>query len=170
MTCTAVCKNINIAETVICQYCVIFLIVNVFLILNLDTSQAARQGLAVLMATAEIMLKHETSTTYQSHIYDQLSLNFDRVITSRVLATLPSLVKIVSAVAPPRGGEIYGLRAFYFYYFCFYIPWHTATREPTREPILTHNSSKDADWLKEVPFKQVFFVFRYFHFLGVIFP
>jgi len=27
----------------------------------------------------------------------------------------------------------------------------------TRESILTHNSSEDTDWLKEVPFKQVFF-------------
>jgi len=56
---------------------------------------------------------------------NQLIWNFDRVITSRVSATLPSLVKIVSAVVPPRGGEIYESRAFYFhYYFCCYIPWH----------------------------------------------
>jgi len=32
--------------------------------------QVARQGLAVLMATAVVVLKHETSTTYQSHIYE----------------------------------------------------------------------------------------------------
>jgi len=36
------------------------------------------------------------------------------VITSRVSATLPSSVKIVSAVAPPRGGAIYESRAFYY--------------------------------------------------------
>jgi len=44
---------------------------------------------------------------------NQLIWNLDRVITSRVSATLPSLVKIVSAAAPPRGGEIYGSRAFF---------------------------------------------------------
>jgi len=32
-------------------------------------SQAARQGLAVLMATAVVVLKHETSTIYQSHLH-----------------------------------------------------------------------------------------------------
>jgi len=31
-------------------------------------SQAARQDLAVLMATAVVVQKHETSTTYQSHM------------------------------------------------------------------------------------------------------
>jgi len=36
------------------------------------------------------------------------------------------------------------------------------------KPILTHNSSKDAGWLKEVPFKQVFF--DIFTFWGVISP
>jgi len=39
-------------------------------------SQAARQGLAVLMATAVVVLKHETSTTYQSHIYESIDLKF----------------------------------------------------------------------------------------------
>jgi len=43
---------------------------------------------------------------------NQLIWNLDGVITSRVSATLPSLVKIVLAVAPPRGGEINGSRAF----------------------------------------------------------
>jgi len=33
---------------------------------------------------------------------NQLILDLDSVITSRISATLPSLVKIVSAVAPPR--------------------------------------------------------------------
>jgi len=98
-------------------------------------SQAARQGLAVLMATAEVVLKHATSTTYQSHIYESIDLNLDRVITSRVSATLPSLVKIVSAVAPPHGGEIYGSRAFFIIIFVFiFFDTHTAY---TREPILT---------------------------------
>jgi len=43
---------------------------------NAGTSpaQAARQGLAVLTVTAEVVLKHETSTTYQSHIYETIDL------------------------------------------------------------------------------------------------
>jgi len=41
-----------------------------------NLSQAARQGLAVLMATAVVVLKHETSTTYQSHIYESIDLKF----------------------------------------------------------------------------------------------
>jgi len=99
----------------------------------------------------------------------------DRVITSRVSATLPSLVKIVPAVSPPRVCEMYGSRA--FYHILFFIFLYSLTRiglQPTAyslQPIpviLTHNSSKDANWLKEVPFKQVFF--RYCHFPGVIFP
>jgi len=41
----------------------------------LPLSQAAQQGLAVLMATAKVLLKHETSTTYQSHIYESIDLH-----------------------------------------------------------------------------------------------
>ena len=37
----------------------------------------------------------------------------------------------------------------------------------TREPIFTHDSSKDVVWRKEVPFKQMFFEILT---LGVIFP
>jgi hypothetical protein len=44
------------------------------------------------------------------------------LMTSRVLPMLPSLVKIVSAVVPPRGGEIYGSCAFYFFSYTFSIP------------------------------------------------
>jgi len=37
-----------------------------------------------------------------------------------------------------------------------FLDTHTAY---IREPIITHNSSTDADWLKEVSFKQVFSIF-----------
>jgi len=39
-------------------------------------SQAAWQGLVMLMATAVVVLKHETSTTYQSHIYESIDMKF----------------------------------------------------------------------------------------------
>jgi len=45
-------------------------------ICELLKSQAARQGLAVLMASAVVVLKHETSTTYQIHIYESIDLKF----------------------------------------------------------------------------------------------
>jgi len=39
-------------------------------------SQAARQGLAVLMASASLVLKHETSTLRQSHNFISIDLKF----------------------------------------------------------------------------------------------
>jgi len=38
--------------------------------------QAARQGLAVLMASAEVVLKHETSTLLQSHNFISINSKF----------------------------------------------------------------------------------------------
>jgi len=87
-------------------------------------SQAARRGVAVFMASAVVVLKHETSTLRPSHNFISIGLKFG------VSATLPSLVNIVSAVAPSRGGEIYGSRAFYYFCFCFYISWHAYSLYP----------------------------------------
>jgi len=39
-------------------------------------SQAARQGLAVLMASAVVVLKHETSTLRQRHNFISIDLTF----------------------------------------------------------------------------------------------
>jgi len=39
-------------------------------------SQAARQGLAVLMASASVVLKHETSTLRQRHTFISIDLKF----------------------------------------------------------------------------------------------
>jgi len=45
--------------------------------MNLDVqSQAARQGLAVLMASAVVVLKHETSTLRQRHNFIPIDLKF----------------------------------------------------------------------------------------------
>jgi len=44
--------------------------------LTLVKSQAARQGLAVLMASAVVVLKHETSTLRQRHNFISLDFKF----------------------------------------------------------------------------------------------
>ena len=77
-----------------------------------------------------------------------------RVITSRGSTTLQNLVGIVWAVAPPRSGEISGSRAFYYFFVLSFLATRTAH---TREPISTHDSSKDAIWRKKVPSEQVLF-------------
>jgi len=41
-------------------------------------SQAARQGLAELMASALVVLKHETSTLRQRHNFISIDLKFGR--------------------------------------------------------------------------------------------
>jgi len=62
----------------------------------------------------------------------------------RRLPALPKLVWIRWAVETPRGVNIYG-------YCDFFLFFNKATAH-TREPILAHNSSKDAVWRKEDPF------------------
>ena len=109
-------------------------------------------GLAMLMAMINVVQKWKTSTTYQSHTYESFGLQFARFITSRS-SNLPSLVRIVLAVAPARGGEIFGSRVFNYYFFVF-LDTRTAY---IFEPISTHSSSKDADWLKEVRSEQTCF-------------
>ena len=79
-----------------------------------------------------------------------------RLIMSCRSTTLLHLVEIVSAVAPPRGGKISGSRAFH-YYFLFVFSFLATRTAQTREPIFTHNSSKDAVRRKEVSSKQVLF-------------
>jgi len=43
---------------------------------GITVSQAARQGLAVLMASAVVVLKHETSTLRQWHNYISIDFKF----------------------------------------------------------------------------------------------
>jgi len=81
-------------------------------------------------------------------------LNLARVTTSRVSTTMPSLVKIVSAVAWWWNIRVACLLLLNFVFVFIFLDTHTAY---TREPIWTRNSSKDADVLEKVPFKQVFF-------------
>jgi len=53
------------------------------------TSQSARQGLAVLMASASVVLKHETSTLRQRHNFISIDLKFGVSDCVRVV-TIPA--------------------------------------------------------------------------------
>jgi len=112
-------------------------------------SQAARQGLAVLLATALAVLKHETSTLRQRHNLYQLISNWAWVITLGRSPTLTKLVRVRWAVKKPRGVNIYGYCDFVF---CFVFIFFNKATAHTREPIFAHNSSKDAVWCEENPF------------------
>jgi len=91
------------------------------------------------MAIAEVVLKHETSTTYQSHIYESIDLKFG---LGDYVTRFSSPAKFGEDRFTPRGGKIYGLRAFYFIFVFIFLDTPTAY---TRKPILAHNGSKDAD-------------------------
>jgi len=93
-------------------------------------SQAARQGLAVLMASAVVVLKHENSTPRQSHNFISIALTF-------------GVYDNVREVTSPTE---FGLDLMFGSIFINRATAHT------REPIFAHNSSKDALWCKEDPF------------------
>jgi len=77
------------------------------LLLCYCSSQAARQGLAVLMASAVAVQKHETSTFAKVTILYQLISYLAWVIKLGRSPALPNLVRIWWAVETPRGGNIY---------------------------------------------------------------
>jgi len=72
-------------------------------------SQAARQGLALLMASAVVVLKHETSTLRQSHKFISIDLTFG---VGDYVGEVTSPDKFGSdprwAIKTPSGGNIYG--------------------------------------------------------------
>jgi len=71
-----------------------------------DVIQATRQGLAVLMATAVVVLKHETSITYQSHIYESIDSKFGQ--GNKVTRFSNSAKFGEDRFVSPHSGEIYG--------------------------------------------------------------
>jgi len=118
------------------------------LLLTVLLSQAARRGLAVLMASAVVVLKHETSTLRQRHKFISIDFKFGVGDYVREVTNPDKLVRIRWAVETPRGGNIYGYCDFFFLFFIFF----NRTTAHTREPIFALNSSKDAVWCKEEPF------------------
>jgi len=75
-------RTIDLKSTVYCVYMFVCLFVAHQHYLRRHTwnsvrwSQAARQGLAVLMASALVVLKHETSTLRQRHNFTSIDLQF----------------------------------------------------------------------------------------------
>ena len=55
------------------------IIIIIIIIITIIIFYYHRQGLAVLMATVNVVLKWKTSTTYQSHIYESFDLKFGKV-------------------------------------------------------------------------------------------
>jgi len=110
-------------------------------------SQAARQGLAVLMASASVVLKHETSPLRQIHNFISIDLTFG---VGNYVKEDTSPAKFGSdpmSVRDTTWGNIYGSCDFFIYFFIL----NRATAH-TNEPIFAHNSSKDAVWYKKNPF------------------
>jgi len=97
----------------------------------------------VLMASAVVVLKHETSTLRQRHNFNSIDLTF----VSDNVREVTNPDKVGSGPMSGREatwGNIYG-------YCDFIILFNRATAH-TREPIFAHNSSKDAVRCKEDPF------------------
>ena len=104
-----------------------------------------------------IVLKWKIQTTYQSHIYESIDLNFgklDYITPSTNLAKFCN--DRISGGAPTWWWNMRVTRLFLLLLLSLFFLFLDTCTACTREPIFTHNSSKDADWLKEVPSKQVF--------------
>jgi len=84
----------------------------------INISQAALQGLAVLIASAVVVIKHETTPTFTKvTILYQFIWHLAWVILFGRLPALPNLVRIRWAVETPRGGNIYGSSDFFSFYY-----------------------------------------------------
>jgi len=101
----------------------------------------------VLMASAVVVLKHETSTLRQSHNFISINLKFG---VGDYVREVTSPAKFGSDPMSGRDatwGATYTGTVTFLFFFVF-IFFNTATAH-TREPIFAHNSSKDAAWCKE---------------------
>jgi len=103
------------------------------------------------MASAIVVLKHETSTLRLSHNNVFQSIwHLAWVITSRSPALINLVIRIRWAVETPRGATYTGM--WLFLVFLVFILFFNRATAHTPEPIFAHNSSKDAVWCKEDPF------------------
>jgi len=103
------------------------------------------------MASASVVLKHKTSTLRQRHNFISIDLKFG----------MSDYVKKVTSPAKFGSGPMSGqdatwgqhIRVFICFIFFVFTLFNKPTAH-TREPIFTHNSSKDAVWCKEDPFRD----------------
>jgi len=79
-------------------------------------SQAARQGLAVLLVSAVVVLKHDTSILCQSHNFISIDFKFGVGDYVREVTSPAKVVWIQWAVETPRGGNVYGSYAFFAFF------------------------------------------------------
>jgi len=108
-----------------------------------------RQGLAVLMVSDVVVLKHETSTLRQRHNF--ISIDFKFGVGDYVReVTNPDKV----GLGPMSGQDAtWGQHIRVLWLFPVFKFFNKATAH-TREPSFAHNSSKDAVWCKEDPFED----------------
>ena len=115
-------------------------------------SQAARQGVAVLMVTVQVALKGVYSTPSKTNSFDLNDFKFG-LIDKVPGYTNPTKFGLdwSSGGAPTWWWNIQVLWLLLFLLFLLFF-FSGSRPVETREPILTHDSSKDAVWHKEVPF------------------
>jgi len=79
-------------------------------------SQAARQGLAVLMASASVVLKHETSTLRQSHNFISIDLKFGLSDYVRKITSPAKFGLDLISGRDATWGNIYGYCDFFLFF------------------------------------------------------
>jgi len=108
----------------------------------------------VLMASALVVLKHETSTVRQRHNFISIYFKFGLGDYVREVTNPDKVGSGPMSGRDATWGATYTdtvtLFSFFLFFFVF-IFFNRATAN-TREPIFAHSSSKDAVWCKEDPF------------------
>jgi len=111
-------------------------------------SQAARQGSTMLMASAVVVLKHETSTLRQSHNVISIDLTLDVGDNVREVTSPAKFSSVPMSGRDATWGQHMGTVTLFYNFLFFFIFFNRATAH-TREPIFVHNSSNDAIWCEE---------------------
>jgi len=124
----------------------------------IDWSQHAQQRYAVLRTASRVMANPNIWLLTRPQPCDWSTPNLAKSITFVISISMPNFIVISWETAPPRTGEtltltpmcilVYVYIGLYIYIFFFF----RRSSVWTTHPILTHNSSNDADWFKEVPF------------------
>ena len=69
----------------------------------------------MLIAMVNVVIKWKTLDTYQSHIYESFDLKLSKVDRVTRFTNSAKFGENGISNGAPRGGGIYGSRAFYFY-------------------------------------------------------